>query len=73
MVRDEAPAATHGGVKELLATALKSASAMGPGCDFKQAVRPASLLRKSILDVSQLASATLAALHHTSCVPNRFG
>jgi hypothetical protein len=25
MVRDEAPAATHGGVKELLATALKSA------------------------------------------------
>jgi hypothetical protein len=51
MACDEAPAATIGGVNGIgNATALKSARLAGRD-QFEGTVRPASLLRKSILDM----------------------
>jgi hypothetical protein len=55
MVRDEAPAATIGGFngRECDRTEIGSA---GQPAQFQETVRPASLLRKSILDINQRAS-----------------
>jgi hypothetical protein len=57
MVRDEAPAATIGGVNgKRNVTAGEIGSAWKRRVQILEAVRPASLLRKSILDKSQRSS-----------------
>jgi len=71
MARNEAPAAAMRG---LHGKALGGAS-IGPveTTDLLlHPTRPASLLWKSISDESQRASAMLAALQHSSCVPQCF-
>src|SRR4030081_2156796 len=57
-MRDETPAATIGGINECDGPPRKSAPVCVAGRRFWYAVRPASLLRKSILDIGQQASAT---------------
>jgi hypothetical protein len=74
MMRDEAPAATTRGVnKKGEYDRAEIGSGWGDRFNSQEAVRPASLLRKSILDVDRWASTTPAALQHSSCVPFRFG
>src|SRR5688500_16719107 len=57
-MRDETPAATIGGVNEWDGPLRKSARLCVAGRQFLYTVRPASLLRKTILDIGQQASAT---------------
>src|SRR5258705_11232719 len=51
MVRDEAPAATIGGFNGKRNVTARKSVRLGAGYNFYGAVRPASLLRKSILDL----------------------
>jgi hypothetical protein len=71
MVRDEAPAATTGGVNEIgNATARKSARLRSAGFNFQES-GPTSLVAAEI-HLGLIASGRLrrlAALQHSSCVP----
>jgi hypothetical protein len=56
MMGDEAPAATTGGVNERECDRAEIGSDRDDRFNSQEAVRPASLLRKSILDVDRRAS-----------------
>jgi hypothetical protein len=58
MMGDEAPAATTGGVNERECDRVEIGSGRDGRFNSQEAVRPASLLRNSILDMGRTASTT---------------